>query len=224
MEILKQVHRMVWGPWLMLLFLAAGIFWTLRSGAFQLRGVGVWWRATAGSLLLRQSGGADKKTQIKTACTALAATVGTGNIVGVAAAITAGGPGALFWMWVSAGLGMMTAYAEVYLGILSRYRKDGSGEFVCGPYVYLDRLAGNPGLAGVYALLCLLASLSMGSMVQANSLTETVNYSFSFPKAGTAAALGILTALVIRGGRKRIGETAVPASPPSPRSVSFRPG
>ena len=169
---LEQIHKIVWGPWLMALFLAAGVFYTVRSHGFQVRGFPIWWRATVGSFFWKKEGGArerkagqeedgaeesaagGRRRQFKTACTALAATVGTGNIVGVATAITCGGPGALFWMWVSAGIGMMTAYGEVYLGIASRFR-DREGNVLCGPFVYLGRLARKPLLAAAYGILCL---------------------------------------------------------------------
>ena len=109
-----------------------------------------WWRSTVGSLFKSQDNDPCKKTQknpphsretisqFQSVCTALAATVGTGNIAGVATALTAGGPGALFWMWVSAFIGMITAYAETSLGI--RYRcRDAAGRFVCGPFLYMER-------------------------------------------------------------------------------------
>ena len=177
---LELIHKAVWGPWLMVLFLGVGTLYTVRSGFFQLRGLKVWWQATAGSF------GKTGKEQVKTACTALAATVGTGNITGVATAVAAGGPGALFWMWVSAAAGMMTAYGEVYLGIQSRYEMP-EGGMACGPYVYLEQLAGQKGLAFVYAGLCVLGSLGMGSMVQANALAETASYSFGIPAAAATA-------------------------------------
>ena len=198
---LELIHKAVWGPWLMVLFLGVGTLYTVRSGFFQLRGLKVWWQATAGSF------GKTGKEQVKTACTALAATVGTGNITGVATAVAAGGPGALFWMWVSAAAGMMTAYGEVYLGIQSRYALP-EGGIACGPYVYLERMAGQRGLSLVYAFLCVVGSLGMGSMVQANSLAETVSYSFGIPAAAAAAFLCLAAGLVIGGGRKRIGEAA----------------
>lgn len=226
---LEMIHRVVWGPWLMGFFLAAGLWYTFRSGGFQFWGWGIWWRATVGSFF---GGGKEKdrsvqgseeknrsvqdseekrkknrREQRKTACTALAATVGTGNIVGVATAIMAGGPGALFWMWVSAMLGMMTAYAEVYLGIESRIPGK-KGGWLCGPFVYLERMAGKKGLAVGYALLCLLGSLGMGSMVQANSLAETARFSFAFPPVWTAVILVLATAAIIRGGKKSVGEAA----------------
>ncbi len=220
---LEVIHRIVWGPWLMVFFLAAGVFYTVRSRGFQVRGFVIWWNATVGSFFGGSREGEkgrqhdpafSRRQQMKTACTALAATVGTGNIVGVATAITAGGAGALFWMWVSAAIGMMTAYGEVYLGIRSRYRgKDGG--FVCGPFVYLERLAGRRELAVLYAGLCVCCSLGMGSMVQANSLAETACYSFHIPKLGTAAALGILAAVIIGGGRQQISQAAARLVPVS---------
>lgn len=215
-RILEQIHKIVWGPWLLGLFLAAGLLYTIRSRGFQLRGFSVWWKATAGSLLKEEEEGKKegqtKREQIKTACTALAATVGTGNIVGVATAITAGGPGALFWMWVSAAIGMITAYAEVYLGIESRFLSR-FGTYLCGPFVYLERMAGRKGLAVLYALLSLFGSLGMGSMVQANSLAETVSYSFSLSRFWTAFGLVVLIALIVQGGRQRIGEAAAALVP-----------
>ena len=123
MNVLEQVHQMVWGPWTLVIFLGVGIFFTLKCHFFQIRGFLFWWSRTAGRLI---SGEASRKedgtgkgkgiSQFQSVCTALAATVGTGNIAGVATALTAGGPGALFWMWVSALIGMITAYAETMLG------------------------------------------------------------------------------------------------------------
>ena len=106
MEALRIVQKMVWGPWLLGLFLAVGVLCMVRLRGFPIRHIRVWWGETVGS------GG---KGQLLTTCTALAATVGTGNITGVAAALAIGGPGAVFWMWAAAFLGMALAYTEVYL-------------------------------------------------------------------------------------------------------------
>lgn len=209
MGMLELVHKIVWGPWLMGLFLAVGLKFTIQSRGFQLKGFCVWWRGTAGSFFRKEAGegSVPRREQMKTACTALAATVGTGNIVGVATAITCGGPGALLWMWASAFVGMATAYAEVYLGTASRLR-DRSGQYVCGPFVYLEKMAARPGLAALYAWLCVLSSLGMGSMVQANSMAETARYTFHIPKACTAVLLCVLVICIIRGGGKAIGRIA----------------
>ena len=145
---INQARDFIWGPWMLALFLGMGIFYTVKSGFFQIRGLPVWLKSTIGSLGEREEGGGITKFQ--TACTALAATIGTGNIVGVATALTAGGPGAIFWMWISAAIGMMTAYGETALGIRYRYR-DENGQWVCGPMVYLERGMKKQWLALMYA-------------------------------------------------------------------------
>ncbi|MGN0157988.1 MAG: alanine/glycine:cation symporter family protein [Brotaphodocola sp.] len=172
---LKQIHSAVWGPCTLILFLGTGLWFTVRSGFFQVRGLRMWWKKTAGVWWNtgEKEGKVHKISQVQSACTALAATIGTGNIVGVATALTAGGPGALFWMWISAGIGMMTAYAETWLGIRYRYRLEG-GRWMCGPMVYMERGLRCPILGKIYAGLIILVSLGMGSMVQANSLSEAV--------------------------------------------------
>lgn len=189
MEALRIVHKMVWGPWLLGLFLAVGVLCMVRLRGFPLRHIRVWWGETVGS------GG---KGQLLTTCTALAATVGTGNITGVAAALAIGGPGAVFWMWAAAFLGMALAYTEVYLGIL----------YGGGPYVYLENGVGSCFAGKCYALFCVLASLGMGCMVQAGALADSLRYAASLPPLGTGIILAVLTAVVLFGGAKRIGWTA----------------
>lgn len=157
MEALRIVQKMVWGPWLLGLFLAVGVLCMVRLRGFPIRHIRVWWGETVGS------GG---KGQLLTTCTALAATVGTGNITGVAAALAIGGPGAVFWMWAAAFLGMALAYTEVYLGIL----------YGGGPYVYLENGVGSCFAGKCYALFCVLASLGMGCMVQADG-SSILNFS-----------------------------------------------
>lgn len=214
---LEIIHRMVWGPWTLVLFLGTGVWFTLRSGIFQIRGFPVWWSSTAGSMW-KQDKKAQRRSgcsQFQSACTALAATIGTGNIVGVATALTAGGPGALFWMWLSAGIGMMTAYAETWLGQVYRYRRD-DGHWMCGPMIYMEHGLGVPVLGNLYAFLVVMASLGMGSMVQANSMSETIrSHSVRFSENGasvSAVLIGVaavlLTGTVIRGGIARISRVS----------------
>ncbi len=198
---INQARDFIWGPWMLALFLGMGIFYTVKSGFFQIRGLPVWLKSTIGSLGEREEGGGITKFQ--TACTALAATIGTGNIVGVATALTAGGPGAIFWMWISAAIGMMTAYGETALGIRYRYR-DENGQWVCGPMVYLERGMKKQWLALAYSLLCVMVSLGMGTMVQSNSIAETMSYSFQVPPGLSAILLTGCVFLVISGGIKRI--------------------
>ena len=206
----RMIHRLqelVWGPWMVAALLGLGVYFTVKSGFFQLRRFPVWWSETAGSL---QRGEKEKTSggisSFQTACTALAATIGTGNIVGVATALTAGGPGAIFWMWISAIMGMMTAYGETYLGV--RYRRRVENGWMGGPMVYLEDRLHLPAAGLLYAFFCMMASMGMGSMVQANSAAETAAYSFSVPPAVTAAAVPLFAGLVIAGGPRRIA--AVP--------------
>lgn len=204
MEIVKVIHDLVWGPWLLVLFLGTGIFYTFKLRGFQIFHLRYWWKATVGTL---GGGGEESKSQMATACTALAATVGTGNIAGVATAIAAGGPGAVFWMWVSAFVGMAAAYGETYLGIKYRY-KGPDGQYICGPFVYLERGLKSRKMGLIYAFFCVLASLGMGSMVQANSISDSFTYAFSFPPLITGLAVTALTMAVIFGGIGRISEAA----------------
>ena len=199
---IHTLHQIVWGPWLLAAFLAAGAGLSVRFRLFQILHLKGWLSRTAGSLF-SGAGGGGHISQFATVCTALAATVGTGNIVGVATAITAGGPGALFWMWVSAFLGMMTAYAEVWLGIRYRFRR-GDGRQVNGPMAYMERGAGSRGMAGCYALFCLLSSLGMGSMVQANSISDAFHNAFGLPKLAVGLVTAAVAAFIFLGGVKRI--------------------
>lgn len=206
---LNHLHRMVWGPWTMGIFLAVGIGYTVKSGFFQIRCFPYWWKHTAGSILIGEEGKEKKEgiSQLQSVCTALAATVGTGNIAGVATALTAGGPGALFWMWVSAAIGMATAYGETMLGMKSRVR-DGHGGFICGPFMYMEHLLGAQWMGILYGILCLLCALGMGSMVQANSAAGVLAYSWKIPYPAAGGILTALVMLVILGGIRRIGQVA----------------
>lgn len=208
---IHQIHKLVWGPLLLGLLLIAGLILTIESGGFQFKGIGIWWRATAGSLFHRdekgQPYGSDSINKIQSACTALAATIGTGNIVGVAAALTAGGPGAIFWMWISAAIGMMTAYGETCLGILYRYRDD-RNKWICGPMVYLAKGLKSPALSLFYGILCILASLGMGSMVQSNAAAQTICHLTGVPPVACGAVITGLVMLVAWGGARRVANVA----------------
>lgn len=206
MFIVERIHDWVWGPWLLFLFLGTGVFYTVKLKGFQVFHVGKWWGSTVGTL---GTGGA---SHFSTACTALAATVGTGNIAGVATAMAAGGPGAVFWMWVSACLGMVTAYAETFLGIKYRYRGP-DGEYISGPFVYLERGLKSKRMGLLYAFFCVTASLGMGSMVQANSISESFSYAFSFPPVLCGVIVTVLAMAVVLGGIRRISETATKLVP-----------
>lgn len=232
---IKWLHEFIWGPGMLVLFLFVGGLYTVKLRGFAFFGFFQWWRATVGSLFRTEAqtdthgpgedGGVDrapghgKKTpdghggghmgisQFQSACTALAATIGTGNIAGVATALLAGGPGAVFWMWVSAFLGMATAYGETELGI--RYRRRGQdGNWLSGAMVYLERGLECKWAAVIYAGFCLAASFGMGSMVQANAISETFEFAFSMPPVCIGIILTALAGKIILGGSVSIARTA----------------
>ena len=203
-EINDAINGFIWVKIGLVLLIGTGIIMTCVTKFFQISHLKTWWKATIGGIFTKE-GGAKKKTnrqtisQFQALCTALAATIGTGNIAGVSAAICVGGPGAVFWMWLAAAfLGMALAYTEVYLGIL----------YGGGPYVYLENGAGSCFAGKCYALFCVLASLGMGCMVQAGALADSLRYAASLPPLGTGIILAVLTAVVLFGGAKRIGWTA----------------
>ncbi len=209
------VNGVVWGwPALILLGLV-GVLMTCLTGFFQVSHIGHWFRNTVGAIFKdRHITGHTKDrsiSQFQSLCTALAATVGTGNIVGVAGAIAAGGPGAVFWMWLIAFFGMMTNYSENVLGILYR-RKDRMGEWHGGAMYYLrDGLGAFKGcrrlgavLAVLFSFFCLLASFGIGNMSQVNSMVSNVEEAFHIPTLITGIVLVLAVGAVILGGLKRI--------------------
>ncbi len=198
---LQAAVRIVWGPWTLALFLAVGLYCSVGSGFFQLFGVRRWWSGTLGALTAkgRTEGGL---SPLETLSTALASTVGTGSIVGVATAITFGGPGAVFWMWASAFLSAMTGWTEKALSILVRRRRNGAWEG--GPMVWPAE-TGLPTAAKGFARRTALAALGMGNMVQANSLAAAVEAATGFPPLATGLLTATACGLVLMGGVKSVG-------------------
>ena len=211
------VNNFVWGIPMLVLLVGTGILMTLLTKFFQLSHIGHWWKNTIGGIfsdrhITKHTDKDDKAiSQFQSLCTALAATIGTGNIVGVASALISGGPGAIFWMWIVAFFGMMTNYSENVLGIYYR-RKNSQGEWCGGAMYYLkDGLGSYKGckqigsvLAVLFSAFCLLASFGIGNMSQVNSIAANMEAAFSIPTFVTGIALVILAALVIVGGLKRI--------------------
>ena len=168
------VNGFVWGPFGLALLLCTGLWLSVRTGFFQFRRMGYWLKHTIGAIFTNKDITAHTSkedmaiSQFQSMCTALAGTIGTGNIVGVATAIVSGGPGAIFWMWVMALLGMMTSFSENVLGVYYR-RKNEKGEWSGGAMYYLtDGLGAKKGckqlgkvLAVLFACFCILASLSL---------------------------------------------------------------
>ncbi len=219
------VNNTVWG-WPALILLAfVGVLMTVLTKCFQISHIGHWFKNTIGAIFKDKhvTKHTDDKSisQFQSLCTALAATVGTGNIAGIASAVVAGGPGAVFWMWVMAFVGMMTNYSENVLGILFR-RKNSNGEWSGGAMYYLrDGLGAKKGckqigaiLAVLFSIFCLLASFGIGNMTQVNTIAANMKTAFSIPTVITGIVLMILVGLVVVGGLKRIAavtEKIVPA-------------
>ena len=192
-------------------FLGTGLFLSVRTRFYQIFGIGDWLRSTLFSNEKGKSGnGAISQTGALT--TALAACLGTGNIAGVAIAICSGGPGAVFWMCVSALLGMMTCCCENILGVKYRVR-DSFGQWKGGPMQYIEWGLGMKGLAGTYALFLTGASLGMGNMTQANSVAQGLS-GFGVPPIVSGIIIALLVAVSVKGGLKRISamsEKLIPA-------------
>ena len=197
------LDRLAWGGGTIGLLALCGLVFSVATGFFQVRGARRWLAATLGSLFQKKQRG-QGPSAFQSACTALAATLGTGNIAGVATALVAGGPGALFWMWVSALLGTMTAFAENVLAGLYRGRNS-RGEAVGGAMYYIEQGLHCRPLALVFSFFCLLGSLGMGNMAQANSIAAGLEDSFGLAPAATGIAAAALVAVTIAGGMGRVG-------------------
>ncbi|RDU22157.1 alanine/glycine:cation symporter family protein [Anaerosacchariphilus polymeriproducens] len=201
------LNGFIWGPVMLVFFLFVGIMFTIRTGIFQITNAKIWINNTILACFkkkdVRKSEDKHAISQFQSVCTALAATLGTGNIAGVATAITAGGPGAVFWMWVSAFFGTMTNYAENTLGIFYRYKNE-KNDWIGGAMVYMERGLHCKWLAVIFSLFCVLASFGIGNMTQANSIAEGLKEVFHVPPVMTGIVLMIGVALVVIGGIKRI--------------------
>lgn len=208
---LNEISALVWGPVMLVLLLGIGIYLTIGLRFFT-------WRNIISALKMLWVGReSDKKgdiTPFQALMTALSATIGTGNIAGVATAITLGGPGAIFWMWVTALFGMATKYAEAVLAV--KYREtDERGCFVGGPMYYIKNglKARWRWLATAFAFFGAIAAFGIGNMVQANSVADAVSSLLDIPSYYTAAILTVLSAVVILGGIQRIAEVAAKLVP-----------
>ncbi len=215
-DVNSAVNSVVWGVPMLVLIIGTGVLMTCRTGFFQIRKFGHTISETIGGLFKKESDVNDKSekhsiSQFQSLCTALAATIGTGNIAGVAAAIAAGGPGAVFWMWLSAFFGMMTNFSENVLGIYYR-RKNEHGEWSGGAMYYLRDGLGSKkgckalgaGLAILFSIFCVFASFGIGNMSQINSIAANMDEVFGIPRLATGLILMVFAGLVVVGGIKRI--------------------
>lgn len=203
-----KVNNIVWGVPMLMLLLATGLYLTVGTRFFQVTKFSYVLKHTIFSALRNRKKADPQKektaiSSFQALATALAATVGTGNIVGVATAIAAGGAGAIFWMWISAFFGMMTKYAEIVLGIYFR-RKNEKGEWVGGPMYYIEKGLHQKWLAVLFAVFCLLASFGIGSIAQVNGIATAVETAFRIPCIVTGCIVCVLTGFIVYGGLNRI--------------------
>lgn len=203
------INSIVWGPPMLILITIVGLQFSLRLKFFQITHAKLWLKQTFGTIFnfKKLKGKKNEITSFQAVSTALASAIGTGNVVGVATAITLGGPGAVFWMWIAAFLGMMTIFAENILGI--KYRKIGQkGENIGGPMYYIEKGLGQRWLACFFAFACILASFGMGNMTQANSIAISLKKSFKFSPAITGIVIALLISFIIFGGITRISKVS----------------
>ena len=201
------INGIVWGPPVLALLIGTGILLTVRVGFIQVRKFGVIMKHTLGSLFGPDAHKKDESgvTPFQAVATALASTVGTGNITGVATAVTLGGPGAIFWMWVSAFFGMMTKYAEVLLAVKFR-EKNERNEWVGGPMYYIENGLGWKWLAVIFAVFATIASFGIGNMTQSNSIANALQSTVGISPLVTGIIVAIGAGIVILGGIKRIAQ------------------
>ncbi|MFS0674607.1 alanine/glycine:cation symporter family protein [Ornithinibacillus sp. 179-J 7C1 HS] len=203
-DLIGQISDFVWGPPTLILIVGTGIYLTLRLGFLQIRALPYALRL-AFSPAKQDKNSKGDISHYQALTTAMAATIGTGNIVGVATAVVLGGPGAVFWMWITALFGMATKYAEAILAV--KYRVENSkGEMSGGPMYYLEKGLKAKWLGVLFAIFGACAAFGIGNMVQANSVSDALNSSFSIPTWVTGLVLTVLAALVIIGGIKSIGK------------------
>ena len=208
-NLVGSINGFVWGPYFLIpLLCGSGVFFTLRLRGVQLTKFGMGWKRLFGNFSLKgEKAGKHGMSSFQAVATAIAAQVGTGNLVGAMTALVMGGPGAIFWMWLAAFAGMATNFAEACIAQVYK-TKDDSGQTVGGPAYYISRGLGNTGfskfLAAFFAVAIILALGFMGNMVQANSISDAFLNAFSVPAWITGVVLAVIAGIIFLGGVKRI--------------------
>jgi AGCS family alanine or glycine:cation symporter len=203
LSINKWLNDIVWGPPMSIFIVGVGLFLTLRTKFFTITELKYTMKNTFFKMFTKRQIGEGEVTAFQAVATALAATVGTGNIAGVATAIAMGGPGAMFWMWLAALVGMATKYSEVVLAVHYRERTP-DGRYLGGPMYYIQNGLGCRWLALLFALFGSLAAFGIGNMVQSNSVAAALDSAFDIDPLVTGLVLALVCALVVVGGLKRI--------------------
>lgn len=210
-EIVSAVDGFVWGPVMLVLLVGTGIFLTIRTGFLPWRNLGYALKSTLSKEARTKSRGTGDVSPFSALTTALAATIGTGNIVGVATAMVSGGPGALVWMWISAAFGLTSKFSECMLAI--KYREvNAKGEMSGGPMYTMKKAFKHKKFGAVlgwlFALFAVIASFGIGNMTQANSISESLSSTFSVPTYVTGIILTVFALLIIVGGIKTISKVS----------------
>jgi alanine or glycine:cation symporter, AGCS family len=200
------LNGIVWGPPMLVLLMGTGVVLLIVTGGVQFRYLGAALREVLGKVRQKPTAGAGSVSPFGAVATALASTVGVGNIAGVATALTLGGPGALFWLWISGLLGMGTKFAEVVIAL--HYREPDASGIMRGGAMYTLRKRGLGWLGAIFALLTALAAFGIGNMVQANSVAQSLNTSFGLSPSIVGIVLVVVSGAVILGGIRRIAAFA----------------
>lgn len=209
-SIVTAISDVVWFPILVVSLVGLGIFSSIYLGLPQFTRIGATLKQTFGDMFKKkEEGDVQSMSSFQALATAIAAQVGTGNVAGVATAIFSGGPGAIFWMWVSAILGMGTIFSEAVLA--QKYREVKDGEYIGGPAFYISKglkFAGSKYMAGFFSISLIIALGLVGNLVQSNSISGAVTQVTSLPPVVIGVILAVLAALVFIGGMKRIASFA----------------
>lgn len=202
-RLLNSIGSVVWGPPMLFIFIFTALRFSFNSRVFQIRGFFTMIKETIFKMFSKTENGGI--SQFGAFCSVLGACIGTGNIVGVATAIYSGGPGTVFWMWISAFLSMMTAYSENYLGV--KYRKKNQyGILQGGAFSYIEHGTKMKGLAKVYAVLSIFSVIGMGNLAQSNSVSESLVSGFNANKYLVGLICAFLCFIIISGGMQRISK------------------
>ena len=224
-QIISTLDDIAWGPVMLVLLVGTGLYLSVRLGFLQFTHFSYWWKNTIGKALSGKKAGQGEVTPIQALTTALAATVGTGNIAGVTGAIFIGGPGAVFWMWMAALVGMVTKYSEVLLAVRFRERNE-KGDWVGGPMYYIKNGMGAKWewMGTVFAALAALAAFGIGNATQVQSIADAINNAIDSFTPNAAASfrlfgsdvrvstviigclVAVFAAMVLLGGIKRLGQ------------------
>ncbi len=202
---ISVVDSIVWGPVMLVLLIGTGIFLTIRTGFFQFRRFGYMLKNTVFGLFSKSQHQKDSSgvSPFQAVATAMAGTIGTGSIAGLATAIVSGGPGAIFWMWVTALLGMVTKFSEIVLSLKYREKYE-KGEWVGGPMYYIKNGLGIKWLAALFAIFAMIACLGTGNATQSNSIAVALDSTLGIAPWITGVVLVVISAAVILGGMRRI--------------------